>query len=459
VLRSAKCALPILVLALSAVALAQTSSPDPRYQADILLVVAHPDDDTGVSSYLARAVFDQHKRVAVVFCTRGDSGSNSEGREHARALGLVREIEGRRAMSALGITNEWFLDGRDTASQDVLLSLATWPSASVLEQVVRIVRLTRPEVILTWLPSSVAGENHGDHQASAVIATEAFDMAGDPTVFPSQLVAPIRSYESAFEGLTPWQAQKLYYFTDAFDTTFFRGHGPEYDGEQISPSKHESYLQLAARSAAAYYTQLPDPKLGRQIEAGEDTPAAIAKLQKAGYLPEPVRLWLAKSHVAAPATGNVFDGISSTPIAFAPPMPATPPASASLEVEFGGPFGFYRNFWRAHGLESLKNLRPEMAVQPGDTLTIPVVINNSASKAGGITVAAEVPPGWKLQAMPSGLSVPPYEQDTVQVKVISPSQLSDHFAEIRLRVTSGNSLLFQDSVFAQVSDQVAGQVK
>ena len=34
------------------------------------------------------------------------------------------------------------------------------------------------------------GENHGDHQAAGVLATEAFDVAGDPSVFPAQLAAP-----------------------------------------------------------------------------------------------------------------------------------------------------------------------------------------------------------------------------------------------------------------------------
>ena len=47
--------------------------PDPRYKADILLIVAHPDDDTAVSTYLAKAVLDEHKRVAVIFTTRGNS--------------------------------------------------------------------------------------------------------------------------------------------------------------------------------------------------------------------------------------------------------------------------------------------------------------------------------------------------------------------------------------------------
>ena len=67
--------------------------PDERYKADILLIVAHPDDETMISSYLARAIFDQNKRVAVIYDTRGDGGGNSVGYEQAAALGAVREIE------------------------------------------------------------------------------------------------------------------------------------------------------------------------------------------------------------------------------------------------------------------------------------------------------------------------------------------------------------------------------
>ena len=447
-----------IVCLLTMAGFAQVPTPDERYKADILVVVAHPDDDTIISSYLARAVFDQHKRVAVVYCTRGDSGSNSTDREHAKALGLVREIEGRKALSRLGITNVWFLDGRDTASQDVLLSLATWPSASVLEQVVRIVRLTRPEVVFTWLPSSVAGENHGDHQASGVIATEAFDTASDPTAFPSQLAAPIRQFENAFEGLTPWQAQKLYYFTDAFDTTFFKGLGPEYDGSQLSASHKLTYLQLATQSAAAYYTQLPDPNIGQRIERGDTSSSAIADLQKAGYLPEPVRLWLGKSHVPGAATGDVFQGVSSTPIAFAPPERLPTQSVGKLDIEFGGPFGFYRNFWRAHELKSLETLRPEIAVQPRDTLTIPIVIRNSTSAPVEVTISAEMPSGWGSEPVPA-IAVSSYSESTVLVRATAPAQLSTNFAEIKIRAESHGQTLFRDSVFVQVSAYVAGQVK
>lgn len=57
---------------------AQSFAPDARLKADILAVVAHPDDESLIGSYLARAVLDQHKNVAVVYCTSEDSGANSE---------------------------------------------------------------------------------------------------------------------------------------------------------------------------------------------------------------------------------------------------------------------------------------------------------------------------------------------------------------------------------------------
>src|ERR1700756_3047444 len=59
---------------------------DERFKADILVVVAHPDDEGAVTLYLARAIYDLHKRVAVVFGTHGGSGANNYGVERAGAL-------------------------------------------------------------------------------------------------------------------------------------------------------------------------------------------------------------------------------------------------------------------------------------------------------------------------------------------------------------------------------------
>jgi LmbE family N-acetylglucosaminyl deacetylase len=451
--------LAIVLLLASAIAHAQIFTADARYKADILLVVAHPDDDTLATTYLARAIFDENKRVAVVYCTRGDSGANSEGREHGRALALVREIEGRRAMGFLGIHNIWFLDGRDTSSQNVLVSLGNWPSASVLEDLVRIFRLTRPEVVLTWLPSSVAGENHGDHQASGVLATEAFDMAGDRAVFPSQLAGPIRQFENALEGLTPWQAKKLYYFTDAFDPGFIEGRGPEYTGKEISPSRHVSYLQLAGQSAAAYYTQSPDPRLNRQMEAGKNLDEVLGKLQAAGYFPEPLRLWLGKSLVGGDVTGDVFQGVGPEPIPFAPPKNQPPPIREGVEAALGGPWGFYQEFWRAHDLLNLRFRRPEIAVQPNDTLTIPLRIENHSDGAAHISASVVLPPGWKQKGQNPQVNFEAGETGTVSVPVIAPPEEDTHFKEIRVSVISGGGFAFETSVFVKVSPWVAEQLK
>lgn len=195
--------------------LANNRKPDSRLKTDILVVVAHPDDETLVDAYLAREIFDQHKRVAVVFGTHGEGSVNEVGPEQSLAMGNIREIEGREAVGYFGITNIWFLTGRDTPSQNVLNSLEHWGHGSCLDQLVRIVRLTRPSVILTFLPDFTTGENHADHQAAGVLATEAFDLAGNPMAFPEQVSPPISPDKnmSLTEGLRPWQAQKIYYFT------------------------------------------------------------------------------------------------------------------------------------------------------------------------------------------------------------------------------------------------------
>src|SRR5947208_3459565 len=122
--------------------------PDARYKADILIVVGHPDDDVEVTSYVARLIEQQHKKVAVVYGTRGNSGGNAAGAEQANALSDIREIEARQSLASYGITNAWFLHGSDTPGADVLHSLEAWGHGHALEEVVRLVRITRPEVIV-----------------------------------------------------------------------------------------------------------------------------------------------------------------------------------------------------------------------------------------------------------------------------------------------------------------------
>lgn len=364
--------------------------PDARYKADILVVVAHPDDETEISAYLAQQIDEYHRRVAIVYGTRGNSGGNAEGYEQAAALAAEREIEARRADGYLGIKDVWFLSGTDTPSQDVLNSLETWGHGAALDEMVRLVRLTRPEVILTWLPHYVAGENHGDHQAAGVIATEAFDLAGDPTWFPEQVAAPRDHLGTAnlTEGLHPWQPEKIYYFTDASQTDFLKGQGPVYSTLGTDPARHIPYYQVAARQMAYHLTQGDTGQMARQALATGDF----------AYFKEPVRFIFGKSLVPSSATSDIFAGVTSRPIPYASHPGYHPMARHGLSIEMGGPFAFYRRFWAAHGLEHLAHLlSPEVEIGTR-VLYVPVLIHNDTSEAAEVTLSADFSAGWRAQS-------------------------------------------------------------
>ena len=359
------------------------------------MVVAHPDDEGAATPYLARAI-DEGKRVAVVYGTRGSSGANEAGAEQAEALGEIREIEARRALATLGITNAWFLGGKDTASQDVLQSLANWGHGATLERLVRLVRLTRPEVILTFLPGTFIGEDHGDHQASGVLATEAFDLAGDPAAFPEQVAVPMKRLEPFLENLRPWQPKKIYYFADADNDAMFRDKGPEYSVTGISKTTKQPYWRIALESFRAHQTQAKSflDSLNKMSEAEIEKMATSDN----GWS-DAQRFVLGKSLVGGSVTGNIFEGITSGAIAFSRPDAQPEPARSEVSIELAGPWSFYADFRRAHGLTHLGHPEPpEIALQAGTTLAVPLRVRNQTSAPQEITLSASLPPGWTAQS-------------------------------------------------------------
>lgn len=377
--------------------------PDDRYKADILLVIGHPDDDALIAGFLARAVFDQHKSIAAVVCTQGDGGGNQVGYEAGAALGQVRIQEARRALGFLGVENVWFLGRHDTPGQNVLGSLDRWGHGGALDELVRLVRITRPEVIITLLPNHVAGENHGDHQAAGVIATEAFDLAGDPTAFPEHVSAArdLHGMSNLTEDLRPWQPKKIYYFTDAFEgfsqywhdsrdvspyrSSFLKGSGPEYSNAEISPSRHVSYGRITAEEQVYYQTQ--EGSLGKD---------AIAK----GDFREfelPVHFIFGKSVVKSSVTGDIFEGVAPGAIPFVQIHGYEPEKQAGVTLAMGDPWAFYQQFWKAHGIERLAELVtvPEIAVERGGTLHISLLIRNATADTADVTLIVAPPKGWK----------------------------------------------------------------
>src|SRR5262245_24788896 len=111
---------------------------------DLLVVTAHPDDESMMAATMARYA-DQGKRIALVSCTRGEGGGNSTGEESGAALGAVREAELRAAISIVGVRHLYFLDQADFGyTESVRATLAKWGHEESLRRLVRLVRILRP---------------------------------------------------------------------------------------------------------------------------------------------------------------------------------------------------------------------------------------------------------------------------------------------------------------------------
>jgi LmbE family N-acetylglucosaminyl deacetylase len=428
--------------------LANNRPPDARFKADILLVVAHPDDEVMATAYLAREIYDNHKRVAVVYETFGDAGNNDVGPEQAAALGDIRQIEGRRAVGSLGITNVWFLGGHDTLSQNVLTSLEHCGHGRCLDELVRIVRITQPSVVLTWLPNFSTGENHSDHQASGVLATEAFDLAGDPTVFSEQ-VSPASNPDKNMnltEGLRPWQPQKIYYFYNSTHD-IATGQGPQYSSQEVSPSRHVSYGMLAAE-VFAYHLSQGGTKVANEIADGTLTSSAgIAKIATG-----PVQLIFGKSLVPSAVTDDVFTGVVPDGIAYHRAPGFAAPAHSEPSVEIGDPWSYYHKFWQAHGLDHLASIVPvEVSVHVEGTLVIPLIVDNPLDSAIDATFSVTAPDGWKVTPV-APASIAPHSQYYLRVLAGAPATKLAGWQQFAVSAESGHKSIGTVPVRVELSD-------
>ncbi len=204
---------------------------------DLMFIGAHPDDDTGILATFARYILDEGFSATVVTATGGDGGGNAIGPEAGRSLALIRKEEERRALALIGIDAPSFLGLPDfyfTLSAEE--TEKKW-GASFVCDVVRHVRLQRPEVIVTMWPGP---GTHGQHQMAARAATIAFDKASDPKFCPEHL---------ADENLAPFQPQKLYYGGRESPTLV------DIPTDTFSRARSMRYAEIKALSAAQYRSQ------------------------------------------------------------------------------------------------------------------------------------------------------------------------------------------------------------
>ena len=206
---------------------------------DLMFIGAHPDDDGGIMGTFARYLLDGGLKGTVVTLTGGEGGGNATGRQTGRSLGLIREEEERRSLNMIGVTSPHFLGLRDfyfTLSAEE--TQEKWGGQAFICDVVRLVRVRRPEILVTMWPGP---GTHGQHQNAARAATVAFQKAGDPAYCPEQITQ---------EGLLPFDPLKLYYYPNsAADATV------SVPTDDVSRSARMRYADLKSLALLNYRTQ------------------------------------------------------------------------------------------------------------------------------------------------------------------------------------------------------------
>jgi LmbE family N-acetylglucosaminyl deacetylase len=141
----------------------------------MLVVVAHPDDETfGMGSCIAHAAASGVD-VTVCCATRGEAGEDMSGTTSSREeLALVREAELRDAAAILGARDVVVLDFGDSDLNGVPLpgTIMQVPMADIVEPIAALIEALQPDVVVTMDPDSVV--DHRDHARIGEVTTIAF---------------------------------------------------------------------------------------------------------------------------------------------------------------------------------------------------------------------------------------------------------------------------------------------
>jgi LmbE family N-acetylglucosaminyl deacetylase len=166
--------------------------------ARLMQTVAHPDDeDGGMLTLESRA-----RGVTTLLMTlnRGEGGQNKIGSNLSDVLGVLRAEELLASDQYYGVQERFSRVADFGFSKSPEETFAKWGGHDVaLGDMVRVIRTFRPDVLVARF-SGTERDGHGHHQASAILAKEAFRAAADPKRFPEQIA----------QGLQPWQAKKFY---------------------------------------------------------------------------------------------------------------------------------------------------------------------------------------------------------------------------------------------------------
>lgn len=142
---------------------AQQENPPPiEGPGRLMVIMAHPDDAEFVCGGTVAKFCAEGWDVRYVLVTGGDKGTH-DPEQYPEKLAAIREEEQRAACRVLGVQECHFLGYPDGFTTD---------EHELRGQIVRLIRIHRPDVIITW-DAWRTGFNHRDHRNVGTVVSDA----------------------------------------------------------------------------------------------------------------------------------------------------------------------------------------------------------------------------------------------------------------------------------------------
>ena len=155
----------------------------------VMVTTPHPDDcEIGCGGTIAKWILEGAE-VTLVVCTNGDKGSEDPDMTSTK-LAMIREEEQRAAARVLGIKNVVFLGHPDGGLED---------DRRFRGDIVREIRIHKPDIVLTVDPFRQSGYMHRDHRMTGQVTLDAvFPGARDHLSFPEHKEVGLQPHKTGW---------------------------------------------------------------------------------------------------------------------------------------------------------------------------------------------------------------------------------------------------------------------
>jgi LmbE family N-acetylglucosaminyl deacetylase len=265
-----------LFLAVSVASWAQPEVPIEQWEGKtILLIGAHPDDDTYSMGTLAM-LHEHGNQIYIAMLTTGNVGTQDPDLGMVD-LALIRKQEEQAALATMGIPLDRYMNlGYD----DGMLEYEN--KKEVVSRLVRLIRTIKPDVLFAFDPGKGSQRWHkADHRAASYLAADAARAAMWPLLFQGQItvegleahtVEEYVLYDSADEDKNVWvdisgyletKVEAMSTYVSQWSSGWYDYQGPDLPEEEALEVKERVRSYMEYRDGIPvegfrYYRGLPD---------------------------------------------------------------------------------------------------------------------------------------------------------------------------------------------------------